>query len=94
VNLLIFGYDGVSQFFPGIVLGLFVGRATAGPVALGLVSGEAVVVYLIWGRQDPFLGMNAGFVGLVVNGVVTLLAIAVTIGRRRAAGAQRERRVA
>jgi len=76
VNLLIFGYDGISQFFPGIVLGLFVRRTTALPVALGLVTGEAVVVALIWTGHDPFLGMNAGFVGLAANvavAVVTLM---------------------
>jgi SSS family solute:Na+ symporter len=94
VNLLIFGYDGVTQFFPGIVLGVFVRRITAGPVTLGLVSGEAVVVSLIWGRLDPFLGMNAGFVGLVVNAAVTLLASAVVSGRPRGTRAQLERRVA
>jgi len=81
VNLLIFGYDGISQFFPGIVLGLFVRRATALHVTLGLATGEAVVVALIWSGHDPFLGMNAGFVGLAANVVVTLLAMALA-GRR------------
>ena len=41
VKLLIFGYDGIAQFFPGIVLGVFVRRVTARPVMLGLVAGEA-----------------------------------------------------
>jgi SSS family solute:Na+ symporter len=86
VNLLIFGYDGVSQFFPGIVLGLFVARVTAGPIAAGILSGEAVVVSLIWGKHDPFLGLNAGFVGLVVNVIVTLAAVAI-LNRRPAATA-------
>ena len=91
VMLLIFGYYGVSQFFPGIVLGLFVRGVTAGPVALGLASGEAVVVYLMWSRHDPFLGMNAGFVGLAVNFIVTLGAIAVVDAPRRAARALQRR---
>ena len=64
VKLLIFGYDGIAQFFPGIVLGVFVRRITARPVILGLLAGEAVVISLIWTGHDPFLGMNAGFVGL------------------------------
>ena len=80
VNLLIFGYDGISQFFPGIVLGLFWRRASVVPVALGLVTGEAVVVSLIWSGHDPFLGMNAGFVGLAANALVTLAAIALAPG--------------
>jgi len=77
VFLLIFGYDGISQFFPGIVLGLFLPWVTAVPVATGLVVGEAVVVALLWTRHDPFLGMNVGFVGLAANAAVTLLSTAV-----------------
>jgi SSS family solute:Na+ symporter len=73
VNLLIFGYDGVCQFFPGVVLGLFWRRATKTGVFSGLVVGIAIVVGLIASRHDPFLGMNAGFVGLVINSVITVL---------------------
>ena len=72
VKLLIFGYDGIAQFFPGIFLGVFVRRTTARPVMLGLAAGEAVVVYLIWSGHDPYLGLNAGFVGLVANALITL----------------------
>ena len=91
VNLLIFGYDGVSQFFPALVLGLFVGGIGAVPVAAGLVAGEVVVVSLIWSHHDPFLGMNAGFVGLAVNAIVTLAGVAVTHGpaRKEPAAARR-----
>jgi SSS family solute:Na+ symporter len=73
VNLLIFGYDGVCQFFPGVVLGLFWRRVTKTGVFTGLVVGIAIVVGLIATGRDPFLGMNAGFVGLAVNSVITLL---------------------
>ncbi len=86
VMLLIFGYDGVSQFFPGIVLGLFSRRASARSIALGLVSGELVVVALIWSRHDPFLGLNAGFAGLAVNAVITLGAMAI-LDREKAVSA-------
>ncbi|MGD1148058.1 MAG: sodium:solute symporter family protein [Thermoanaerobaculaceae bacterium] len=77
VKLLIFGYDGIAQLFPGIVLGVFVRRVTARPVILGLAAGVAVVVGLIWSAHDPFLGLNAGFVGLAVNATVTLVSIAI-----------------
>jgi SSS family solute:Na+ symporter len=77
VKLLIFGYDGIAQFFPGIALGLFARRISARPVILGLLAGEAVVILLIWTGHDPFLGMNAGFVGLGVNGAITLAAMAI-----------------
>jgi len=72
VYLLIFGYDGVCQFFPGVVLGLFWKRVSKTGVFAGIIVGIAIVVLLILGGKDPFLGLNAGFVGLVVNSVVTV----------------------
>jgi SSS family solute:Na+ symporter len=72
VNLLILGYDGVCQFFPGVVLGLFWKRVTKEGVSTGLIFGLAIVAFLILTGRDPFLGMNAGFVGLVVNGLLTV----------------------
>jgi SSS family solute:Na+ symporter len=86
VRLLILGYDGVAQLFPAIVLGVFARRVTASPVIAGLVAGILVVIGLIWTGHDPFLGMNAGFVGLVVNAVVTLISIAIPNGLASAGG--------
>ncbi len=81
VTLLIFGYDGIAQLFPGVALGVFTRRVTAAPVTLGLVAGVVVVVALIASGHDPFLGVNAGFAGLAVNGAVTLAAAAITRAR-------------
>ena len=40
VNLLLIGYDGVTQFFPGVVLGLFWKRGERGGASSGgLVDG-------------------------------------------------------
>lgn len=75
VNLLIIGYDGVTQFFPGVVLGLFWKRVTKAAILSGLIAGIGVVAILIYSGHDPFLGMNAGFVGLVVNSIITLAVI-------------------
>jgi SSS family solute:Na+ symporter len=72
VNLLIIGYDGVTQFFPGVVLGLFWKRVTKAAVMSGLIAGIGLVAILIYTGQDPFLGMNAGFVGLALNSIITL----------------------
>ena len=69
---MIIGYDGVTQFFPGVVLGLFWKRATKGAILSGIITGISVVVVLIYTGHDPFLGMNAGFVGLVLNSIITL----------------------
>jgi len=72
VNLLILGYDGVCQFFPGVVLGLFWPKVTKAGVFSGIVVGTGVVLFLILSHQDPFLGMNAGFIGLAVNSIITI----------------------
>jgi SSS family solute:Na+ symporter len=72
VNLLILGYDGVCQFFPGVVCGLFWKRVTKTGVYTGLIIGITIVAFLILTGRDPFLGMNAGFVGLLVNGFFTV----------------------
>jgi len=41
-------------------------------VFTGLIVGLACVAFLILTGRDPFLGMNAGFVGLVANGFFTV----------------------
>jgi len=73
VNLLLIGYDGVTQFFPGVVLGLFWGGVKRRGVFWGLMTGFVLAAVLVFTRHDPFLGMNAGFVALVINAVVTLV---------------------
>lgn len=67
VSLLILGYDGVCQFFPGVVMGLFWKRVTKQGVMAGLAAGLAVTSGLILVGRDPLGGLNAGFVGLAVN---------------------------
>jgi SSS family solute:Na+ symporter len=78
VMLLLFGYDGVTQFFPGVVLAVATRRVTAAPVLAGLIAGEAAVVVLVFTGRDPFLGLNAGFVALTVNAAVVLAVWLVT----------------
>ena len=74
VSLLLLGYAGISQFIPGVVLGLYWPRVTRTGVSVGLAAGVACAALLILGRRDPFLGINAGFVALCVNFGVTILA--------------------
>lgn len=81
VNLLLIGYNGVSQFFPGVVFGLFWKKVTRLGVVCGLLTGFGLAAALVFSGHDPFLGMNAGFVALVVNTLVTV--IICLINRRK-----------
>jgi len=71
VSLLLVGYAGVAQFFPGVVLGLYSKRATTAGVFAGMVTGVVVVVLLMLSKHDPFMGLNAGFIALCFNFAVT-----------------------
>ncbi|MBZ5502251.1 MAG: sodium:solute symporter family protein [Acidobacteriia bacterium] len=77
VSLLLVGYAGIAQIFPGVVLGLFSKRVTTAGVLAGLVTGIFVAVFLMLTGRDPYRGLNAGFVALCLNfavtGVVSLL---------------------
>ncbi len=75
VNLLLIGYNGVSQFCPGVLLGLFWKRTHAAAVFSGMFTGLSLVLWLMLGKHDPFLGLNAGFVALAANFAVTILVV-------------------
>jgi len=78
VNLLLLGYSGVTQFFPGVVYGLYWRRVTMAGVFVGMVVGVATVAYLMLNKMDPFMGLNAGFFALCINFVVTTLVSLLT----------------
>ena len=61
VSLLLLGYAGVAQIFPGVVLGLFSRRVTASGVFAGMATGIAVAAFLMLTGRDPYMGLNAGF---------------------------------
>ncbi len=73
VSLLLLGYAGVTQFFPGVVLGLYWKRVTMSAVFVGMAAGVATVACLILSNQDPFFGWSAGFVALCLNFVITTI---------------------
>ena len=77
VGLLLMGYAGVAQFFPGVVLGLYSKRATLPGVFAGMVTGILIAVLLMFTKHDPIMGLNAGFLALCFNfavtGIVSLL---------------------
>jgi SSS family solute:Na+ symporter len=72
VALLLLGYAGVTQFFPGVVLGLYWSRASRSGVFCGLVVGIATVTFLTLSGRDPFMGLNAGFIALVLNFILAI----------------------
>jgi Na+/proline symporter len=72
VNLLLIGYDGVSQLFPGTILGLFWKRVRAEAVLAGLLAGIAVASALVFTGHDPLGGINAGFLALALNAVLAV----------------------
>ncbi len=82
VSLLLTGYAMVTQFFPGVVLGLYWRRVTATGVFSGMIVGVLVAVVLMSSHRDPIAGLNAGFVALCINFAVT---IAVSFATRASA---------
>ena len=81
VSLLLLGYAGVTQFFPGIVLGLFWPRVTTAGVLSGTVAGAGIAALLMLSKHDPFLGLNAGFVALCLNFLITVVVSLLTTVR-------------
>jgi solute:Na+ symporter, SSS family len=73
VSLLLTGYAGVSQFFPGVVLGLYWQRVTTRGVFAGMIAGVATVIFLMLSHRDPLFGWSAGFVALCLNFLITAL---------------------
>jgi len=73
VSLVLLGYAGATQFFPGVVLGLFWKRVSAVGVFTGIVVGVGVTILLVLSGRDPFFGLNAGFVALCLNFLITAL---------------------
>jgi SSS family solute:Na+ symporter len=71
VSLLLLGFVGVSQLYPGVVLGLFSQRVTTAGVFAGIVTGIVTGVSLVLSGRDPYFGLNAGFIALVLNFTVT-----------------------
>src|SRR5580658_774742 len=72
VSLLLLGYAGITQLFPGVVLGLFWKRTTTPAVFTGLIFGVSSMATLFLTHHDPFLGISAGFLGLCANFTIAI----------------------
>lgn len=73
VSLMLLGYDGVAQFLPGVVLGLYWKRATMAGVSAGMMVGLVLTIVMVLSKRDPFMGLNAGFLALCANFLVCAL---------------------
>ena len=78
VSLLLTGYAGVTQFFPGVVLGLYWRRVTTSGVLAGMIAGVATAIFLMLSHRDPLFGWSAGFVALCFNFLVVTLVSLLT----------------
>jgi solute:Na+ symporter, SSS family len=86
VSLLLTGYAGVTQFFPGVVLGLYWKRVTMPAVFAGLIGGVSTAVVLMLGHQDPLFGVSAGFLALCLNFlIVTAVSLLTPVARAHTA---------
>jgi SSS family solute:Na+ symporter len=73
VSLLLTGYTGVTQFFPGVVLGLYWKRVTMPAVFAGMIAGVMAAVFLMLSQRDPLFGVSAGFLALCLNFLIAVL---------------------
>ncbi len=70
VGLLLIGYNGITQLFPGVICGLAVRRPPAGAVGAGIVAGIVVLVVFAITGQGQVAGINTGLIALAVNAAV------------------------
>jgi SSS family solute:Na+ symporter len=67
VGLLLIGYSGVTQFFPGVVLALRTQRPAAAAVGTGIVVGIIVVAIAAALGAPTVYGLNVGLFALLAN---------------------------
>jgi solute:Na+ symporter, SSS family len=82
VGLLLIAYNGVTQFFPGVVLSLSP-RTRPHPIGVGagIVAGIITLGYFAaTGASIPW-GLNNGFLALIIN-VIVLVVVTLALGRR------------
>ena len=78
VGLLLIAYNGVTQFFPGVVLSLSA-RTRPHPlgVGAGIIIGIATLAYYAATQRATPWGLNVGIVALFLNVVVLVIVTAV-----------------
>jgi SSS family solute:Na+ symporter len=69
-----FFYFGITQSLPGMLGILFLRRMRASAIIAGIIAGDAVAIAL-YELSVPLYGVNAGFVGLIVNAGIVFTAL-------------------
>jgi len=70
VGLLLIGYNGITQLFPGVVLGLLPRRPPAAAAGAGIVTGILVLTWFALTGQGQVAGINTGLIALAANAAV------------------------
>ena len=80
VDLLLLSYNGVTQFMPAFIFGLYWKRVNAWAVGTGIAVGEATAFYL-WHQNINLWGINPGFIALVLN-IIFCVSITLLLPRK------------
>lgn len=72
VDLLLFVFNGITQLFPAVILGLFWKRMTAYAAAAGIAAGEIIAIFTLHASGGPW-GINVGLIALLVNAAVCVV---------------------
>jgi SSS family solute:Na+ symporter len=83
VGLLLIGYNGITQLFPGVMLGLGARRPPALAVAAGILAGLVALIWFAATGTSAIAGINIGLVALAIN--VAVLAVVTALAPRPAA---------
>ncbi len=77
VTLLLYAYNGVVQFLPGVLFGFGWRRASAWGIGSGIVAGIAMLV-ATGAFGLPIFGIHAGLAALAVNALVAAIVSLLT----------------
>lgn len=77
VGLLLIGYNGVTQLFPGVVAALGERRPPAIAVGAGIVTGLLALIFFSATGRGTVAGINTGLVALVANVIVLAIVSAI-----------------
>lgn len=75
-------YFGITQTLPGLIAMLLLRRTRPAVIATGLLAGDAVAL-LLHMTGAPVGGINPGFVGLLINGLLLTIATVAWPGPAR-----------